>query len=194
MKTGLDRLLESIAPGRTSEETSRRVDAAVNSFSMPSGRITDWDEFRQWVIRFHRHIEATVLRLRRPVGRMDAEDDWGDCNRALLRAYGPNGEKAAFEMARTGNEGGLYAVLKAIAAKLADRYGGGEISARVNTYWYELSPDEKIAAGHEYLGKHGHLLPSELTEGSGIRIRANLSKFLEKHHDLIRDLGRIGRS
>jgi len=194
MKTALDQLLDSIAPGRTSEETSRRVDAAVNSFTIPSGRITDWDEFRQWVIRFHRHIEATVLRLRRPVGRMDAEDDWGDCSRALLQAYGPNGEKAAFEMTRTGNEGGLYAVLKAIAKKLLERYGSNEVMARVHTYWEGLSTSEKIAAGHEYLGKYGHLLPSELTEGSGIRVRAKLPKFLEKHHDLIRDLGRIGRS
>ena len=31
-------------------------------------------------------------------------------------------EKAAFEMARTGNEGGLYAVLKAIAGQLAEEY------------------------------------------------------------------------
>ena len=194
MKTGLERLLDSIAPARTSEEISRRVDAAVNRFTMISGPITDWDEFRQWVVRFHRHIEVTVLRLRRPMPRMSAEDNWGQCSKPLREAYGPNGEKAAFEMARTGNEGGLYAVLKAIADVLAERYTGNEISARVHTYWNGLTTQQKILAGREYLDKYGHLLPSELTEGSGIRVRVNLPDFLIKHHDLIRDLGRIGRS
>ena len=113
---------------------------------------------------------------------------------SLVRAYGSNGEKAAFEMARTGNEGGLYAVLKKMAQTMGEHYAENEVSAKVLFYWNGLTVPEKLAAADEYLGKYGHLLPSELTEGSAGRVRANLPKVLEEHPRLLRRLRGIGRS
>ncbi len=188
--TDLDQLLASIDPQRTVEETEARADRAVNSFCFNKAQLTQWDEFRSHLIKFMRHIEATVLRVRKmPEASMDFE--WGRCVRLLLQEYGQNGEKAAFELARTGNEGGLYGVLKKLARRVARQYGENEVSARIGTWWDQLSVDEKLAAGDEYIEKWGHLLPSELTEGSAARIRANLPKVLEEHPRLVQRMRRL---
>lgn len=194
MESRLDRLLADIAPRRTLEEVARRTDEALNAFSANGAQITDWDEFRQCLIRYMRQVESRILGIRaEQFPRVGADFHWGRCCHVLTRIFGPNGDKAAFEMARTGTEGGLYAVLKAMARQLADRYARNEVAARVSDYWDSLSMDEKFAAADEYLCKYGHLLPSELTEESGIRVRANLPKALNEHPRLTQRLGQIGR-
>jgi hypothetical protein len=62
----------------------------------------------------------------------------GDKVRLLLKEYGPNGEKAAFEMVRTGTQGGQYAVLKSIAKQMINDYAGTGIRARISHYWTSL--------------------------------------------------------
>lgn len=192
MPSQLDRLLDYIHPTRTLDEVDQRADEAINAFTALAAQITEWDSFRVCLIRFLHHTDAQLLRLRRSCP-MGTDFDWGRCCQVLLRAYGPNGEKAAFEMARTGNDGGLYAVLKTMARYMAEQYVDNEISAKVGFYWNRLSVEERWAACDEYLAKYGHLLPSELTEGSATRLRANLPKVLEEHPRLLRRLQRVGR-
>jgi hypothetical protein len=115
------------------------------------------------------------------------------CVRALAQKYGSQGEKAAFEIARTGNEGGLYSVLKAVAAQMAEGYADNEISARVDRFWQEVSNEERLKIADEYMEKFGQLLPSELTENGGVRIKFNLPKVLKQHPRVIRRLRGIGR-
>ena len=194
MASALDDLLESIDPQRTTEECSRRADDATNSFPVESGQITNWNDYRFLLSRFVTHVECHILRI--PPDRMpemSADFAWGRCCHILVREYGHNGEKAAFEMVRTGNEGGLRAVLRKIGGSLVSQYAGNEVTARVYHYWNSLSVDEKIAAGYEYLEKCGHLLPSELTEGSAVRIRANLPQVLREHPKLVQRLRGVGR-
>ncbi|MFQ5705679.1 MAG: hypothetical protein ACE5HT_16895, partial [Gemmatimonadales bacterium] len=97
---------------------------------------------------------AAVLRVRTmPEASMDFE--WGRCVRLLIQEYGQNGEKAAFELARTGNEGGLYGVLKKLARRVAPQYGENEVFARISTWWDPLSVDEKLATGDDYIEELG---------------------------------------
>jgi len=193
MVNKLERLLDSLDPDRTLNEVARRADEAMNTFPLPSSQIADWEAFRRCLIRFHQRVEATILRLRGDVsGGVDF--DWGRCCQVLTRAFGVNGEKTAFEMARTGIEGGLYAVLKKTAQTLADSCAENEVAARVGHYWNVLSTDEKLAAPDEYLGRHGHLLPSELTEGGAGRVRADFPKVLQEHPRMIQRLRQIGRT
>ncbi|MCY2928051.1 MAG: hypothetical protein NTV86_00880 [Planctomycetota bacterium] len=193
MASKLDRLIESLHPTRTFDEVRRRADDALNTFNVGASQMENWDRFRHCLIQFLHHAEIRLLRLSRSCP-MGLDFDWGRCCHILMRVYGPNGEKAAFEMARTGNEGGLYAVLRTMAQTMADNYAQDEIEAKVNTYWSYLSVDEKLAAGDEYLAKYGKLLPSELTEGSAARVRANLPKVLEEHPKIIRRLTSVGRT
>jgi len=192
MKTKLDNLLESIDPSRTLDQVSARVDEALNSFQMKSGIIKDWEGFRTVLTGFYRHVENVVLRIR-PSWSPDPDIDWGRCCQLLIKEFGANGEKASFELARTGSEQGLYGVLKAVTRRMISEYVGNEITAKIGIFWEGLSTDEKLAVSEEYLDKYGHLLPSELTSGSAARIRANLLRVLEQHPSIMKRLRNIGR-
>jgi hypothetical protein len=192
MTRDLDRLLDGLDPDRTIEEAFRRADEAINSFPMRRARIDNWSEFAHCLAEFVVHVESRILCLTRPVrGSFDFE--WGRAAGILINIYGRSGEKAAFEMTRTGNEGGLYSVLKAVAMRIADDLGKNEIAARVNAFWRSHSPEEVLAASREYLARYGHLLPSEMTEASAARIVANFPKVLENHPKLVQELRRVGR-
>jgi len=193
MVSKLEQLLDSLDPDRTLDEVARRADKAMNTFPLPSSQIADWEAFRRCLICFHQHVETTILRLRGDVSG-GADFDWGRCCQVLTRAFGVNGEKTAFEMARTGVEGGLYAVLKKTAQTVADSYADNEPSARIAAYWNQLSTDEKLAAPDEYLRRYGHLLPSELTEDGAGRVRADFSRVLREHLRMVERLRQIGRS
>ena len=192
MATKLEQLLDSIDPANTLDRTFAQADEAINSFPLETGQITDWQQFQGCLADFLCHIEINVLRL--SATPSECQDYYWAHGIQLLRdAYGVNGEKAAFEMARTGKEGGLYAVLRGLALRMAEWYIQNEISVRIGQYWEELTTDEMISAPTEYLAKYGHLLPSELTEGSAVRIRANFPKVLEKHPYLLQQIRRTGR-
>ena len=190
--TGLDRLLQTIDPERTLDEVDFRVDAAVNSFNANAGMIAGWQEFKTCMARFFRHLENSILRFDPPYP-LNLHYDWGRCCHLILEEYGTSGEKVAFEMARTGVKGGLYSVLKAVARRMTNQYARSEISARIYRYWDGLTVDEQLAVSTEYLEKWGHLLPSEMTEGCAMRIRANIVKVLQEHPRVLQRLGRVGR-
>ena len=191
MPTKLDTLLESIDPSRTYDQVSARVDEAVNDFAMHRAIIEDWDEYENFLTDFYRHIETVVLRMGSGVPD-NREYYWGQCANLLNKAFGQSGSKAAFEMVRTGKEGGLYQVLKTVANQMGERYAENEIGGRISHYWESLTLDEQLAAPDEYLQKYGHLLPSELTEGSAARLRVNFPKVLEEHPKMIRRIRQIG--
>ena len=191
MATRLEELLASIDPDRTSEVTFRRANEALNAFRTVA-QIDRWEKFILCMTEFLGHVEAYVLRLREPV-RGSPDFCWARCVRYLHGIYGSNGQKAAFEMARTGNDGGLYAVLRALAMRIAEEYAQNEIRARISVYWEGLSVRQRLEASTEFIDKYGHLLPSELTEGSAARIRADLPKVLINFHDLLGKTRRVGR-
>jgi len=192
MQTKLDGLLAFISPQKTIVETYNRANEAINTFHASQAQIRNWDQFRHCMAEFLRHVDFCTLRLRRPVN-VSSEHYWEHCAAILLGVYGSSGEKTAFEMARTGNEGGLYSVLKAVAMHRAEEYAQNEISAKVAAYLDGLSVDEQFDACSEYISKYGHLLPSEITEGNAVRIRANFRKVLEKHPRLLLRFQGVGR-
>jgi hypothetical protein len=186
------RLIAAIHPAKTLDETRRRAEAALNSSEESRGTITEWDRFRACLSRFLPHLEQHLLRLKQPVS-MTAEFAWGRCIPLLVQVYGDSGPQVAFELVRTGLEGGLRGVLAKVAYHVADEYAANEIRAMVWAYWNGLSVNEKLAAADEFLAKYGHLLPGELTEGSAGRVRANLPKVLEEFPKMVRRLGQVGR-
>jgi len=192
MTTKLDKLLERIDPSRTIDNVSADVDQAINNFSKPRSTIGDLDEYRQFLADFCRHVETTVLKMS---GSFPKYSDfyWARCSNMLDDEFGHNGWKTAFEMVRTGKEGGLYRVLKAIADRMAENYAQNAISARIGDFLNNLTNDEQLAAADEYIEKHGHLIPSEFTSGNGARLKANFAKVLNEHPKIIQRIGRVGR-
>lgn len=192
MTTSLDRLLEAIDPSRTLDQTQARADQAINTFALHEAIVQELPGFRKVMVEFLYHLEYHILRLRTSV-RMSGDFNWNRCVQVLVQEFGKEGEKAAFEMARTGSEGGLLAVQRRMALRVAETYTRNEISARVYDYWNHLSVPQMLDASSEYLEKFGHLLPSDLTEGSAARLRANLPRVLEEHPFLIQRLRAVGR-
>jgi len=180
MPTKLDTLLASIRPEKVIVETFNRANEAINTFHVKAAQIKKWDEYTYCMAEFLRHIDRCSLGLCRP---LDASPDyyWALCVKVLCGIYGSNGEKAAFEMARTGKDGGVYGLLRSVAMHVAEGYAKTEIQARVNAYLEDLTVDQQYEASSEYIAKYGRFLPSEMTEASAARIRAEFRKVLEKH-------------
>jgi len=192
MSTPLDLILAAIDASRTLDQVEGRVDRARNRFQHAAGRVTDMEAFEDLLGRFFAHVEAEVLR-----STLLYEVDPGlyqyRAEELLREAYGPEGVKVGFEMARRGVEGGLRQVLNELGERLALGYARTEIEVRVYDWWDGLTATERWAATEEYLARFGHLLPGELTEAGGVRVRANFMPVLIEHPFLMRRMRRVGR-
>jgi len=193
MPTKLEQLLAKIDPEVTLDKTSALADKAMNTFSFGPGQISNRNEFEKCLTDFFCHVDTNVLGASKSFNSEHCSFQWGRCGILLSHIYGHNAENTAFDMARTGKSGGLYAVLKAIALRMAEEYAENEIAAIIGDYWKKLSPDEQFTAADEYLEKYGHLLPSELTEASAARIRTNFTGVLENHPKILQKTRRLGK-
>ena len=193
MATRLDRLLDSLNPSYTIDEINRRADAALESFQLKPVRLIQWTEFQCWFVCLCRHIEGGILGLQGGTPDSGLDFDWGRFVSILTKAFGSEGPKAAFEIARMNCEAGVTGLARRIAQVLADQHIQNQIEELVWQYWNSLSVDEKLAAADLYLAKYGFLLPRELTEGSAARVRDHLPQFLMEHPRLVERLHRIGR-
>jgi hypothetical protein len=180
MSTKLDKLIDDMVPSQVIEKTLGRADTALNSFGRSRSAVDTWNEFTSLMAAFMLHLDKNILRLPSSFNYND-QWYWGKSAMVLSHLYGREGEKAAFEIARTGTEGGLYGILKAVAAAKAREYIDNEINARIANCWNSLSADEKLEMADEYVKKYGHLLPAEMTEGGAVRVRMNMPSVLKEH-------------
>lgn len=192
MITRLDALLDSIHPEQTRNKLMARMDETINRFRIETNRIPDAIMYRDIVTRFLQQLEWQLGTL--PSG-VDLPEPmlWDRASRLLRKAYGPHGEVAAFETQRSGAEGGLLGVLRRIASVATNERLEEEVAARVDSFCHRLSAEEFLAAGREYLDKHGHLLPAEITQGFAARARLNLAALLKQHHRLLVATTRVSR-
>lgn len=186
--TRLERLVRDLAPERTIYPVARRVDEAINTFPVKPPLITRYEDFVEYIVALCRHIEAAILCLPEGHSAMDKAFEPKRYLPVLTRAYGNEGIKAAFEIARTGKEGGVYAVIKRVGEVLGKECVDNIVVVSVWSYWNSLSVEDKYSAVDEYLARYAYLWPSELTEGCAGRMRANFPKFLQQHPRMIERL------
>jgi len=191
-KKKIDQLLQYIDPDMVIDGTFARLDNAMNTLPMKPSRITDWEEYRVYMAGFFYHVENVILNCC-STRKFDPVWDWRRCYPFIVTEFGKNGEKAAFEIARTGVEGGLYSVIRKVGKRIAEHYVEAEIKSKVLYFWNELSVEEKFNVQSEYLTQFAHLFPSELTEGCAARIRADFVKTLQEHPKMVHRLRQIGR-
>ena len=191
MKTKLERLLDQIDPSKTLDKVASRVDRAVNRYSIAYGTIKDMESFERILSEFFRHIEKEVLKV--PKYPPFSSFDWGRCSVLLEKQFGRRGHIVAFEMARTGTQGGLYEVLKKIASNLGNKYAQNEISSRVGLFWNGLSLNEKFAVIDEYAKKFGRFLPKSYLESNAVFLKMNFTKVLEEHPRMVQRFRGAGR-
>ncbi len=190
MTTKLDKLLKQIDPFQRIGEIYKRMNSALRTFSYGSLTIRNWQEFEKYLAKFFCHAENVTLRVKMPV---HPEMHYHRCIRFLNEEFGPNGEKIAYKMAKTEDNGGLFAVLNAIAKRLAEFYTRNTIISFVDKYWNKLTYNQRITAAKEYQKKYHHLIPSIYSEGSPELMAANLQKILEEHPAMLERMRQVVR-
>ena len=190
--TKLELFLKDLTSKRMLHETSRRADEALNSF-LASWTLEECKGgFSSVPARFYRDVLKSVLRLPADYeGDLAFEDS--AVREILKKKYGPNGHMAAWDVWRTGQEGGQYRILRDIAQGLAEECIAREIAARVGTFLDGLTVEDQIAAAREYIEKYSHLLPTEHTEGGAVRLVARFSEVLKEHPRILARFERVGR-
>ena len=190
MRSELAELLEGIEP--IPDQVDRCVDQAFNAFPMPPAVLSRWDDYVTCMGRFYSHMERSILGLK-PEANCDLQVQFELCLRLLRKKYGASVIQAPFELARTGNEGGILALLRTVAELMSREHAENRIGGAVSPYCSRQSPQGLIDAAREYVRTYGHLLPSELTEGSAGRILASFSKVLKEHPFMMRRFRQVGR-
>ncbi|MBI4659760.1 MAG: hypothetical protein HY735_13045 [Verrucomicrobia bacterium] len=171
----------------------RQIDERFNQFKMPaSNRITDYVEFQEIVTRFFWQLYRPEVDIRAHWGE-DHEFLGAQAFQLLQRAYGPSAMDRAFDLARSGAEGGTLEVLRKLAGLVQELFLENQAAGLVDRYWTVSSAERLTEDAKAYLERFQDILPGDLTEGSGAAIRANFRKVLLEHPKLILRLQRIGR-
>ena len=184
-------LLNEIDPKYISDKISMLANNAINTFNLKSNIVTDESDFQKICANFYCHMENTVIESN-PPRKLHFAMDWGRFHKKLMMIYGENGHYTAFDITRSGNENGLYGVLKAVADKMIGEYAGNNVKVKICDFWDGLTIDEKFLAINEYIENFGHLLPKEIVEDGAPRIVSNFLKVLEEHPRMLKRTRNIG--
>ena len=182
----MDRLLWALHPDRAIHPWHRCADAALANFERPRGQITTLSAFADVVVVFYWHVLGHLLGLGAPL-QLSTKAAWSAVREILQKTYGPAGHVAAFEMTRTGVNGGLPAVLRTIANKMAERASREEIHRQVTGFWNLLSTAGWLATGPLLLQRLQALLSPELAIEIAARLQADPPAFLEELPQLLLD-------
>ena len=186
METRLERLLGNLV--RIPDRIDRLMDKALNTAPLCPAIITNWEEYRKIIAVFLCHIECTILGG--PLQEGDTDFYFKRCNILLKRKYGDSVLQAPFEAVRTGNEGGLRALLKEVAELYSTDYTENLVGVTVESYINNRALAALQADADEYISRYGRIIPGEISEGRVGRIHFNFSKVLKQHPFIIRDLRR----
>ena len=183
----LERLLRFLHPAQCIDPWHRRADEALATFEWPTAPITTLARFANPLVLLHLHVETSLLELKQPL-RLNAGFTWGLVCKTLQKIYGPAGHVAAFEIASASVEGGFRGVSRELTHEMAEDYATRHIRMAVNGFLSVLSASGRLAAGDLVLSKLADLLPSGLAKGGAVRIRADLSAFLQEYPRLLQRL------
>jgi hypothetical protein len=188
--TKLEILLKKIDPEKTIQPIFQDMDRSINTLKLEKAAVNTREEFETCLANFIYHSDKYSLGRKMQVNK---EFDYHRCKQFLIDEYGPNGVNIAFEIAQTGVDGGLYAVLKAIAARLANYFARNVIRYEVHEYCKNMTVDERMAAAKEYREKYGHIIPAKFTENGIGYLTALLPQILEEHPAMLQRMKRVGR-
>ena len=178
--------LSNLTSPQYAEKKYQGADRAINAVNV-GGLVDSFKQFKNILIEVIVLVQKNVLKVQRPIE--GAQDFYLDAAfRVLQKEYGPNGEKAAFEMSRTGKDGGVNAVIRSIAYGYTDVLFENETKAKVGIIFEQMSDNDKFAVMNEYIKEFGHLWPDELIENGALRLKINFLKTLHLHIEYIRKL------
>ena len=188
MATRLEKLIESIDPSRTIDRVSAAVDDAFNSFRNRNP-IRTFDDYREYMSKYVQHVEQIVLKIKSN-DPYDKEFFWTRYSNLVNSGNDREAWKWNYEKITTGQDGGIYKILKDVAAKILEDRSKREISARIWNLWNSLTDDEKLDTVDEFVDLLGHLLPTKYTGGNAAYLKMNFPRVLESYPQLLMELRR----
>jgi hypothetical protein len=186
----IDELLAKIDPSETIGVSRGQMDRALNQFSFKLGMVRDFSDYCKYLAEFYCQVETICISRRIPVNE---KMDYFRCAQILTEEYGSKGEQFAYEMVKTGADGGQYTILNLIARKTVHKYSRNIVRSHVDSFIRSLSFNERLEAAAEYRRRFGSMLPCLYVNGSVAVLAANLEKILEEHPFAIQRLHRVLR-
>jgi hypothetical protein len=189
MRAELRVLLERIVEAH--QRFERQVDERFNRLRLPAV-VSDYQEFDDLLTRVFWQLYCPELGMK---SNWAVRRDFvrGLAGNHLIREYGPSAFARAFEAARSGVNDGLRNVFRVLVDGVRDEFLGNAVKGMVNSYWRNATNEQRFQDARDYLAAYGHLLPGDLTEGSGAVILANFERVLHEHPRLILSVRRATR-
>jgi hypothetical protein len=191
----LDDLLNKIDPHKTIDRCDSLLDRALNSYEYSNNALRDFNQFTKVMGDFYWHVESTMLGVGKSIA-MDEEMRQGFAYQTLNEIYGSHGMNAAFSMAQSGVENGLYGVLKKMGQAISKKHMENQISVAVAQFINELMDDFELynQCVGEYARKYARILPPEYLENDAVDLKINFRRVLENHPYLIKRMSSIGNN
>lgn len=183
-------LVTWVSTGGSHDQCQELAGAALQQFMPRVANRRQISDLPGEVGRFRNLLDERILRLSEPLSELFAHERGLEALRAV---YGPNALPVACAIVRSGMEGGFVGILHAVAEHKAKEYAKAEVRNKVLGFWNCLSAERKLELGREFIERWGHLLPSELTEGIGVRILEKLPEALIKLGEHAISLRRVVR-
>lgn len=178
MASKLQALLKEIDPARTIEPHFNRADEAITGFAFNKSTISSWEEMQDCLAAFLRYLYQ--FQFSSSNIQMDQDFSYRLAIQHLEKKYPENTSTTVYSIMSSGAEGGVYAVLKALALAVASEFSSRVIGSHVSKYWDSLSTDEKLSVSDEYINLYKDILPASVLRDR-VRFKASFWKVLEDH-------------
>jgi len=180
----LQHLLRDIDPAKTIDGVEQRINRVLVNYQRDKNSVDSWADYKACLAQFLQAARHAALRLSGDVGS-DQEANFGSALHYLARAYPGNTLQTVYSMMQSGAEGGVYKIVTTLARLMAEDFAQNEINARISHYWLNLTVDEQLAAGDEYVAMYQDLLPENTVEEM-VRIKASFLRVLQDHPRMLK--------
>jgi hypothetical protein len=188
MRAQFQRMLEELES--THRKIERQLEERIVRFTAPAS-VVDVDEFDAIITSFFWDLFCPEL---------DRIKCWSE-HRSYVSSmafsllehdYGRQAKVRSFDLARSGNDGGLRQVLGQMSKRLLEELVQRHAQAVLSRY-AETDPKTRIRDARDYLKVYGALLPSEMTDQNGVVVLEKFFRFLGQHATTVNEMRRLVR-
>jgi hypothetical protein len=191
MATKLETLLADIDPARTIDVVESRINGALARYHQNKNTVDSTEAFERCLADFEQIARNAALNLPRGTA-VNLKLNFQQALRYLERDYPQRTYQAVYNIMSSGAEGGILAISRKLARRMAEHFAENEINGRVQVYWASLSTDEKLAAADDYIQLYKDILPHNSLQDV-IRLKANFPEVLQNHPPMIKRLRDLQR-
>jgi len=192
MSIDVDRILDLLDSAQINRTVLQQHDVARETFTLPTMLVRDHQEFQYLLTAYVEHHARTVGE-----GVPTAPAGFGEAKRILDRAFGDDphqdGYARALQMGLDGSQGGMRAVLNAVADTLKQRALGDYLD---NVFYHHinvLSKDDNRALSRAFYERFGPILKRFGHEVDADTFAWNTRAALDYHRQVLEHISGIAK-